>query len=141
MYINHKSLIIFIVSIFRLSVAEGQILQPIENDKEQILTNQYEELIIGSWIPEGSEFSDRNVFNNDGTMLEYSAEDATSHFNWYIDTSTTPSGTLLISSLRLQNVNDLSDISEFEIDTLTSEEMVLVYFNGIGLQRNRYFKK
>jgi|GEM_PF-2862822 len=131
------STVILVLSIYSV---QGQNTPSLENQQERVLTNQTKELIVGSWIAEGASFSDRIVFENDGSMNEYSAEDSTLTYNWQIQTGTTPSGTIIISTLLLQNLNDLSEIIEFEVDTITEEEMVLVFDNGIGLQRNRYFK-
>jgi hypothetical protein len=120
MKIKHKILGVFIVAMLLFSF--------------KIYQNQSQDnvLIIGTWIEENSTYDYRWVINST-QVLKYSDNKIYGTYIWQINESTTNG--LTSSYLKLTNVQDPSDISEFEISGLDDENLSLVFQRlggGIG---------
>jgi len=127
-----------IISLFSVSGLNAQIITPIENTEEQAQTQQFEQLIIGNWNPEG-ESSVLYSYSLNNLVVKINNQIYKTYY-WAIYSSTTQSG-LVHSFLIIQNTQDANDRRKYEIDALTNERLVLVGNNGIGLQRNLYFRQ
>ena len=129
----------FIIPIFLFVFnLNAQILTPIENAEEQAQTQQRETSIIDVWNPEGAAGVDY-IFSQNNLVIQINGQTYKTYY-WAIFTGTTPSG-LKISHLITENIQDPTDRYEYEIDIINNERMILVYNNGIGLQRNLYFRQ
>ncbi len=120
--------------------SSAQILTPIENAEEQAQTQEEEQLIIGTWVGEGNTYNYRDVYHSNKTMTDYTEGGNTETYYWAIYTATTESG-LKSSTLIVRNTQDPTDEWRYKIDVINNERMILVYNNGIGLQRNLYFRQ
>lgn len=111
-----------------------------ENFEERNQSAKLKELIVGTWISEGSNFNYRDVYISDGTMMDYSDNENVEIYIWTILTTTTESG-LKSSELILQNHQNAAEEFRYEIDTLTENKMILTFNSGYGLYRNIFFRQ
>lgn len=114
--------------------------QYLENEIEQAQTNSLAQKIIGIWVAEEDNWDYRNIYETNGTFIQYWGEDPTDVYQWQINTSTTESG-VIVSELTIINVLDSSDRFDYFIDTLNDERMILVYQNGGHISRTLFFKQ
>jgi len=87
--------------------------------------NDFNSLIIGTWIVEGSTNESRWVFNSNGTMQGYSEGGLTKTYHWEIITAVV--GGFKSSYLELKLITDTSKERNYEISLLTEEKMTLIY--------------
>ena len=90
--------------------------------------NQEEELIKGTWIPEGCSTC-QWVFK-DGKCYQYDEGRLDDTYYYEIYEGESSDGTLTFSFLKLTNVSDPNDVFEYEINGLSEEKMVLEYLSG-----------
>ena len=93
-----------------------------------------EELIIGTWIPEGTTDDNRLVFKENGTVEDYDEDIIFATYYWTIYKETSPvcGEVVPVSSnysyLREENVADPNDVYCYEIMALNNEILQLRYF-------------
>lgn len=110
--------LIIIISLFGFKISQKQ--------------SQDSELIIGTWVEENSTYDYRWVINS-AQVLKYSDNQIYATYTWQINQSTTNG--LTSSYLKLTNIIDPADVSEFEISGLDETNLYLVYQRpggGIG---------
>lgn len=94
--------------------------------KAQVTDNEdYQNLILGEWVAEGSSISDKWVFLNDNTLQEFTNNQVDETYSWEIIESTN-SGVKSVY-LELTNTTNPNDFYNYEISALTDEELVLIY--------------
>lgn len=98
---------------------------------QQVQTTNEDTLIVGTWVAEGNPTSYYSVYESNGIVKRYTDNTLSKTYNWSIVQSTTPSG-LTIPYLKLINVNDSTDVYDYEINALNDEILVLVYQRGEG---------
>jgi len=98
------------------------------------------EIIVGTWVAEGSSFENRWIYSEDHTVDRYYKNEIYKTYNWTIRELTAPSGKTG-HELILTNSENPDDQQNLLIDTLTDERLILVYNTGIGLSRSTYFRQ
>lgn len=98
------------------------------NCKAQLIPQLGEDaqLLVGTWITEGSTIANKWVFNADSTLDKYDENQIYDSYSWVILNSTTPSG-IVNKHLKIINVTDSSEEYHYEISALNEERLVLVY--------------
>ncbi|QTY25935.1 hypothetical protein [Flavobacterium sp. CS20] len=97
--------------------------------------------ILGSWIPEGSNFDNRLVFNNDGSAEKFSDGQLYINYTWSINkelVNGVPFNTLI-----LDEVGNSETTNRYEINTLKDNLLILVFQRPSGgiSGLNKYFKQ
>lgn len=95
-----------------------------------------EEQIVGTWIAEDNP-NVKLVFTENGLQKDYINGELVATYYWTLEERHSPSG-LTGNVLILTNVQDSDDVTEYMIDTLTDDRLVLVYNTGIGMSRIPY---
>ena len=89
---------------------------------------QDEELIKGTWIPEGCSTC-QWVFA-DGKCYQYDEGRLDDTYNYEILEEKSINGKLTFSVLILTNVSDPNDVFEYEVNGISEDKMTLEYLGG-----------
>ena len=105
--------------------------------KQQSPIQQYQEDILGKWIPEGENIENRWEFTQDGMCFKYSKEVIYASYQYRITKN--PSKCGIIHDGASFSYLELSDtISQrilcYEIDILNNKKMSLIYLSGSGFK-------
>jgi len=84
----------------------------------------YEAEIVGTWVAEGSSISNKWIFETSGVLSKYDNNNIYKKYNWTITNG------IHGVYLKIININDLTDIYNYEINALNNERLVLVYQRG-----------
>ena len=100
------------------------------NCKAQLIPQQDEDtqLLVGTWVTEGSAINNRWKFNSDGTMENYTDNEVEATYAWLIINSIN-SG-VKSKYLKLTNVLDSNNVRNYEISILDEVRMTLIYQRG-----------
>lgn len=104
-----------------------------------IRLSQENELIIGTWI--NSETPEwKWQFKTDGKCYDYLNGQLSDTYTYSITEEVSKSGKLKFSFLKLVNIYKANDEYEYEINTLSTNKLVLEYLEGSG-GKLIYFEK
>ncbi len=97
--------------------------------------------ILGSWIPEGSNFDNRLVFNNDGSAEKFSDGQLYINYTWSINEELVNG--IPFNTLMLDEVGNSETTNRYEINTLKDNLLILVFQRPSGgiSGLNKYFKQ
>jgi hypothetical protein len=107
------------------------VIQTLEQDKD---------LIIGTWIPEGSPNSEW-VFISKGKCYEYNKGQLDETYNYSIIETKSSNGKFTLNFLKTINLNDPNDIYEYEINSISDTEMYLDYQGDLNTNLLKFTRK
>ena len=122
---------ITLLSLLVLTLASFTILQTTQNNKE---------LIIGTWIPDGSP-SQKWIFYSNGTCHEYDNGVLDTRYSYTIEETTSEDGKLKFSTLNIINIDDSNDTYKYDINGISETEMYLDYQGDLNTKLQKYTRQ
>lgn len=105
-----------------------------------ITLQQDKSLILGTWVPEGSPNSEW-IFKSDGKCYEYYQGQLDETYTYSINEVKSSNGKFTLSFLKTINVNNSSDIYEYEINGISDIEMYLDYQGDLNVKLLKFTRK